>query len=258
MRHDTPSKSNIRGCRNDSIARDKGKRICKKINQGIVDCRDLLSTLLDPPHTGYRYSDYFEKNVVQALSFLAGRDCYDIHDKCVLANALMDRYVPHIYATYFHILNEKSYEWLESFDDDYDFIMVEVNLDKLTNTAIGSGYIGAQMHYVNNILDHRQESFLDLYSATMVSFEPFPNNIDIHAQAIILFNTLAFPLLCREVNEKFTDIEHEFRFIALDLPFVEQSCQHHLFKEISLLGKTGDRVSRSLWSKAAPLIASQQ
>ena len=32
------------------------------------------------------------------------------------------------------------------------------------------------------------------------------------------YNTLAFPLLCRERDERFTDIENEFRIIAFDCP----------------------------------------
>ena len=39
----------------------KGETYARKIEKGIVDCRDLLSTLLLPPVTGYEYSDYFER-----------------------------------------------------------------------------------------------------------------------------------------------------------------------------------------------------
>ena len=49
----------IRGIRGDNYAR--------KIENGIVDCRDVLSALLKPPNTGYNYSDYYEGNMVKAI-----------------------------------------------------------------------------------------------------------------------------------------------------------------------------------------------
>lgn len=48
----------------------KGESFARKIEKGIVDCRDVLSTLLHPPVTGYKYSDYYEKNFVKALTYL--------------------------------------------------------------------------------------------------------------------------------------------------------------------------------------------
>ena len=50
----------------------KGEVYARKIEEGIVDCRDMLSALLQPPVTGYEYSDYYEKNLVKALSFFGG------------------------------------------------------------------------------------------------------------------------------------------------------------------------------------------
>lgn len=60
----------------------KGEAYARRIEKGIVDCRDMLSALLQPPVTGYEY----------------------------------------IYLTYFHILNEHSLEWLDKFDDDYMYL----------------------------------------------------------------------------------------------------------------------------------------
>ena len=34
----------------------KGEQYARKIKKGIVDCRDVLSTLLEPPVTGYEFS----------------------------------------------------------------------------------------------------------------------------------------------------------------------------------------------------------
>lgn len=46
----------------------KGEQYARKIKKGIVDCRDVLSTLLEPPVTGYEFSDYYEKNFVKAAA----------------------------------------------------------------------------------------------------------------------------------------------------------------------------------------------
>ena len=47
----------------------RGEAYARKIRQGIVDCRDVLSTLLDPPVTGYAYTDYYEKNLVNNRTY---------------------------------------------------------------------------------------------------------------------------------------------------------------------------------------------
>lgn len=57
----------------------KGEQYARKIKKGIVDCRDVLSTLLEPPVTGYEFSDYYEKNFVKAAAALYGKEA-DIHE----------------------------------------------------------------------------------------------------------------------------------------------------------------------------------
>ena len=47
----------------------KGESYARKIEKGVVDCRDILSALLHPPVTGYEYSNYYEMNLVKALTF---------------------------------------------------------------------------------------------------------------------------------------------------------------------------------------------
>ena len=122
----------------------KGESYARKIRKGIVGCRDILSALLYPPQTGYAYSDYYEKNFVKALSFFTQynkRNLDILHNPDFLYSLLIDYYIPHIYLTYFHILNEHSLEWLDKFDDDYHFISVDIKIDKLTQTAIGNGFL---------------------------------------------------------------------------------------------------------------------
>ena len=89
----------------------KGEQYARKIKKGIVDCRDILSTLLEPPVTGYEFSDYYEKNFVKAAAALYGKEA-DIHEPEFLYDLMIHYVVPHMYLTYFHILNPKSLEWL--------------------------------------------------------------------------------------------------------------------------------------------------
>ena len=86
----------------------KGESYARRIEKGIVDCRDVLSALLQPPVTGYEYSDYYEKNLVKALTYFTNEDVKSIHNPRFLHSILLDYYIPHIYLTYFHILNERS------------------------------------------------------------------------------------------------------------------------------------------------------
>ena len=83
----------------------KGEQYARKIKKGIVDCRDVLSTLLEPPVMGYEFSDYYEKNFVKAVAALYGKEAdmrwytgskigkaWDKHDNCKSLN-LRERYI---------------------------------------------------------------------------------------------------------------------------------------------------------------------
>lgn len=217
----------------------KGEAYARKIEKGLVDCRDVLSALLQPPVTGYEYSDYYEKNLVKALAFFTGRDIVDIQDPDFLYSLLIDFYIPHIYLTYFHILNERSLEWLDKFDDDYKFIALNVKIDRLTKATIGNEYFGAKMSYVNNIRELSQDGGSDFHAACMCSIEDlFKNKNDI-TLSLQIYNTLSFALLCREQNEKFTDIENEFRIIAYDCPIIQNGRMEQMPREAIISGKMG-------------------
>lgn len=200
----------------------KGEEYARKIEKGVVDCRDILSALLEPPMTGYEYSDYYEKNLVKALMYFPnkvyGSEINDIHDPDFLYSLLIDFFVPYVYLTYFHVLNERSLEWLENFDDDCVFIAMEAKIDRITRTVIGNEYFGSRMSYVNNIHELDQDKCLNINAACMCSIENTYSNKSDMLIPLQIYNTLAFPLLCREQDEKFTDIENEFRIIAFDCP----------------------------------------
>ena len=217
----------------------KGKEYAKKVEKGLVGCRDVLSALLEPPITGYAFSDYYEKNLVKALSFCWNGRTEKINNPELLYALLIDHFIPYIYITYFHVLNEKSLEWLNNFDDDYYFIAVDVQLDKLTKTAIGSEYFGAKMRYVNSIDELKQESYNPFQVACMCSIEGLFQSKKQISIPLMIYNTLAFALLCREVDEKFTDIENEFRIIAFDCPRIVNEEIRQIQRETEIIGKSG-------------------
>ena len=217
----------------------KGKEYAKRIKQGIVDCRDVLSALLQPPVTGYEFSDYYEKNLARALMYYAKGKVKDLHDPKFLYSLFIDAFIPHIYLTYFHVLNRKSLEWLENFDDDYQFIAVNAKLDRITKTVIGNGYFGAKMFYVNSIRQLSQEDNANLEVACMCSLEA--QFLDIYEMTLAqnIYNTISFPLLCREQDERFTDIENEFRIIAYECPKMHNGQLKQISRSAKIVGKSG-------------------
>ncbi|MBQ8539233.1 MAG: hypothetical protein IJ433_06240 [Ruminococcus sp.] len=217
----------------------KGVEYAKKIEKGIVDCRDILSALLTPPKTGYEYSDYYEKNFAKALLYFTRNSSLDIREPYFLHSLLIDPIIPHIYLTYFHILNEKSLEWLEKFDNDHHFIAINVKLDRITKTAIGDEYFGARMTYVDDIRKLKQDINHPFRVACMCSMERFFKNKTDMSLPLQILNTLSFPLLCREENEKFTDIENEFRIIAYDCPRIHNGNIIQIPRNIKVIGKSG-------------------
>lgn len=216
----------------------KGEEYARKIERGIVDCRDVLSTLLHPPVTGYEYSDYYEKNLVKALTYLSSKN-EELHNPRFLYSILIDYYIPHIYLTYFHVLNEHSLEWLEKFDDDYQFIALNVKIDRVTKTAIGNEFFGSKMSYVDSIKQLRQDGYSSFYAACMYSLKDLFTDKRDMIPSLQLYNTLSFALLCREQDEKFTDIENEFRIIAYDCPRIQNGLMQQIPREVTILGKTG-------------------
>lgn len=217
----------------------KGESYARKIEKGIVDCRDILSALLQPPITGYEYSDYYEKNLVKALAYFTDENKGDLHNPGFLHSLLIDYYIPHIYITYFHILNERSLEWLDKFDDDYQFIALNVKIDRITQAAIGNEFFGAKMSYVDSISQLNQDNANGFYAACMCSLENLFTNKSEMMPSLQIYNTLSFALLCREQNEKFTDIENEFRIIAYDCPRMQDGIMKQTPRDVTILGKSG-------------------
>lgn len=217
----------------------KEKKYAKKIKQGVVDCRDILSALLCPPVTGYEYSDYYEKNLVKALTFFTGRNAEEFRNPEVLYGILINYYIPHLYLTYFHILNEHSLEWLDKFDDDYHFIMANAKIDRITQSVIGNEFFGTKMSYVDSIRQLDQDAPKGFQAACMCSLDNVAEDKINLAEPLRVYNTLAFPLLCREQDEKYTDIENEFRIIAYDCPRIRNGVMEQVTRNVTIKGKSG-------------------
>ena len=215
-----------------------GEEYAKQIERGIVGCRDLLSYVISPPSTVYTLSDYYEKNLVTAVTQCVGMKPEDFMNPSVLYSILIDYYLPFIYLTYFHILNSNSLNWLEKYfpdsNNDTYFIAVDVELDKLTRTAIGNGYFGAKMRYIKNIQDIDQELVNGYSAAILCSIVNYYPDIMDSYEALNIYNTLAFPLLHREVDSKFTNIENEFRIIAYDCPVFRRTKLFHKPRRIQV------------------------
>lgn len=216
----------------------KGEQYARRIEKGVVDCRDILSALLQPPETGYEYSDYYEKNLVRALAFFPGEEP-KLDNPRFLYSLLIDYYVPHIYLTYFHILNENSLEWLNKFEDDYHFIAMNAKLDKNTQTIIGNEFFGAKMTYVDSINQISQDGYKPYNVAVMCSIENQFKYLEDMLMPLQIYNTLAFSLLCREKEGKFSDIENEFRIIAYDCPKFENGSMKQSTRNAKIIGNTG-------------------
>ena len=235
----------------------RGEKYARKIEEGKIDCRDLLSAILKPPNTGYEYSDYFERNLVKALKYLNVHSFKKENDPLFLFSMLTDYYIPHIYLTYFHILNERTIEWLEKFEDDYCFIAVDANVDQLTKTVIGDSFFGARMTYVDDINELDQNRVYNYNAAIMCSLEYLFSNKKDMLEPINVYSTLSFPLLCRERDAKFSDIENEFRIISYDCPKISKGKISQISRQVSIFGKTGARYSGTLFPKCNSVFANQ-
>ena len=200
----------------------RGEKYARQIETGIVSCRDILSALLTPPQTNYAFSDFYEKNLVEAITQVLGKHKEDFRRPEVLFTVLIDFYIPYIYLCYFHILNTNSLDWLhtsfDSSDDDMFFIALNIELDRITKHSINREIIGSKLNYIDSIKDQEQTGYKHYRTAVMCSIEDlFSERIHL-VEATSIYNTLFFPLLSREQDLRFSDIENEFRVIAYDCP----------------------------------------
>ena len=97
-----------------------GREHAEIIKKGQVSFRDLLSRLLDPYDTGYKYSNFDEVMLREYIQDISKRPISwrklttDNLDRLAL---YIDPLLSYIYLTYFHIVTESTLEWIDNFAD---------------------------------------------------------------------------------------------------------------------------------------------
>lgn len=131
------------------------EQYARQIKKGIIGFRDMLTTLMYHEQNGYKLSDYYETDLIRMIRN------YDIRNLDRYATTpkirehltlIFDFFVPYFYLSYFHILNERSEEWLEkNFDDNAHFIFACPRLQTLKpldDTMWGAHMMGSSMIYL--------------------------------------------------------------------------------------------------------------
>lgn len=199
-----------------------GSKHALKINEGLIGCRDVQSSLMDGNHTGYRLSNYHE-----AL-FMNTRFTRVLYDETVdalpdrwrrLALIMADHFLAESYLCYFHILNaESSFCWLErNWRDDAHFIYYEPRCE-YESSVIGNRYCGQAMRYVNSAEEINVRETIAANPGTVVVLldqEMYPDMPFYDAPRYLIEAEEAIaPLFNRIVDSKFDASENEYRILA--------------------------------------------
>lgn len=197
----------------------KGDVYAHKINDCIIGFRDLLSTLLNTNYTGYTFSNYQEKYIIDMFKqiMIPPANLDDFSDTEIEKQLLIfNKVLPYFYISYFHILNEKSIDWLNEFDDDISLIYIEPKTDLISQNMIGKNFFGRKIEYVDNIMDSDFNDFitdtagmLQFIDTSIESGVPIEMALK-HVGAIA---NIMYTIFHRVINSKFTSIENEFRII---------------------------------------------
>lgn len=198
----------------------RGHEHAKKIERGLVSCRDLLSTVVSAETSGYVYAGYYERYFMTAFKQLYKQQEEKDHTALAIHMALSD-FIPEMYITYFHILNDESEKWLEeSFTDDYEFIYYIPKIDKFTGELINKDYTGQKVRYVDQISNEEkdQKQFISHWPLTLMN-QPDIDAAYVSSILATSYNALLYPLFQRVKDQKFGEIENEFRIIKFNMPF---------------------------------------
>ena len=193
------------------------EKFALSIKDGMVSCRDMLTTLQNERITNYKSSNYneiFIKQVLEGLMCEGGYQFFDENSKEL--KLLFDDFIPYIYVTYFHVLNENSLKWLEEeCDDSSSFIFVEPKLDLRTNKIIGPNYTGDKIKYIDDYSSIDFNAIEKADYAVLSIFEPFPSGADdIVRKMCYYMNKLVTSMFYRQVDNQFGKGENEFRIVS--------------------------------------------
>lgn len=198
----------------------KGDSYARKIEDGVITFRDLLSTITNDIETGYKYSNYNEEYFQHAMKVQMQPPANisefdpDVASKLLLT---LNQTVPYMYLTYFHILNENSVQdWLNSTSDDMSYIFIEPKLDSVCSNWIGTNYVGKELSYTTNLNSVNQDtSFVNMAGILKFIDRDIAkvNNGELAIKYAGYIRNLCFPLFHRVEDEKFNSREREFRVL---------------------------------------------
>src|SRR5574344_184411 len=207
----------------------KGDTYAKKINNGLISCRDLLSTLLNDINTGYEFSNYYEKYAEDAfryhMSLPLNKDLFttQILNKLTL---IFNQTIPYMYLTYFHILNKNSIEnWLNITDDNMSYIYIEPKLDNFISNMSGPNFVGKEVEYVNCLSTVDQTKFTIKMAGILQFIDRDIKNVKNEEMALTytaFIRNICLPLFHRVVDNNFSSKENEFRIISKIPTLIDQ------------------------------------
>jgi len=198
----------------------KGDDYARKIEDGIISFRDVLSSITNDIETGYEYSNYNEKYFQYALKFqmISPANISEFSEK--MGSKLLltfNQTVPYMYLTYFHILNEHSVkDWLDRTSDDMSYIFIEPKLDGVCSNMIGLNYVGKELSYTTDLNCVNQDtSLIDMAGILQFIDRDISNvnDVDLAFKYTEYFRNLCFPLFHRVEDAKFNSNENEFRIL---------------------------------------------
>lgn len=215
------------------------EKYAKEIKTGKIGFRDLLTTLLYPENNGYRFSDYYEKAIIEAA---VEASTFELDLKNTPANIadmlglIFNPFMPHFYLSYFHILNENSETWLnENFDDNAHFIFAIPKLQEVEGIDAmvhGPNLIGSQMIYLPESGKARTSTMLvkkagvvALMQNELDACKPYGSaNFDVSMALNGVITSVCCEAFARRCSGRFDDSENEFRLIyKTPTPYIPQT-----------------------------------
>lgn len=194
----------------------------KLINEGLIGCRDVASTLTKSNNgTGYANSDYFESMFMKNRMGLS----IPIKNTELLPSAwarvlkvILDHYINQTYLTYFHIVeSEVTLDWLDSHWPEGGYFMYYFPHFENEESVYGENYCGQRVVYVDSPEDiNVRETLIENPSLVLLLGEELAGskNFDDSQRYLEEVIDSSVPLFNRIRNGRFNDDENEYRIMA--------------------------------------------
>lgn len=194
----------------------------KLINEGLIGCRDVASTLTKSTNgTGYANSDYFES------MFMKNRMGLSLPVKNVeslpsawarVLKVMLDHYISQTYLTYFHIVeSEATIDWLDSHWPDGGYFIYYVPHFENAESVYGKNYCGQRVIYVDSPEDiNVRKTLIENPSLALLLGKELAGSENINCSMRYLEEVIdsSVPLFNRIRNGRFDDRENEYRIMA--------------------------------------------